>query len=719
MTLALENQRALRFEIDENGLGVLTIDVPGRMNVLAPAVFQEIHDTVQELKARTDLRVLLIRSAKKDNFIAGADISTIATITNPEQGEAMAAQAQGVFNELESLEVPTLCAIHGPCLGGGLELALATDYRLASDDDKTQIGLPEVQLGVLPGAGGTQRLTHLIGLPDALDMILAAKRLRATQALKKGVVDEVVPKELLEERARQAAMELAEGKGMAVSNRAKRQKSMAAQVMDQVGTRSVVYAQTRAELRKKTKGHYPAPFKALDAIMAATRKPLEEGLAIEARLFGELAASDVSKSLIHIFNTTTELKAETGLPKGSKVKARTIDKIGILGGGLMGSGIATVLADKGYHVRVKDRNNEVLGKTLQYAYKVYQKKVSRRRMRAFERDLRMARISPTTDYTGFKKAGMVIEAVFEDMSIKHQVLRDVEATCGPDTIFASNTSSLPIGEIAKGGARPENVIGMHFFSPVEKMPLVEVIVHPGTADWVTATTVEVSKRMGKHVIVVNDGVGFYTSRVLAPFCNEAARMLFEGGSIDEIDRAMTDFGFPVGPITLLDEVGIDVVSKVMKIMQHGFPGRFTVPEGWEVIPGDNRLGRKNKRGFYSYRSATKEPDHAIYDLLPGGKKRHKLGVEQIQKRCVFAFLNECALCLQEGVLRTPRDGDVGAVFGLGFPPFLGGPFLYMDKLGLKNVVDTLRQLHDHYGPIFKPAGILEDMAREGKTFFPK
>lgn len=718
MTLIQETRRAFHHEIVDGGLGVLTLDLPdSRMNVLTPAVFQELADVLADLRGRRDVKGLLIRSGKKDNFIAGADINTLATIQTAEQGEAMAAQAQAVFNALDDLEIPTLCAIHGACLGGGLELALATDYRLASDDDRTQIGQPEVQLGLLPGAGGTQRLTHLVGLPDSLDMILTGKRLRPTQALRKFLVDEVVPVELLDDRARAAGRELIEGRGMAVSNRAKRQKGLAARIMEQVGGRSLVYAQTRAELRKKTKGHYPAPFKALDAVMAATRRPLEEGLAIEARLFGELAATDVCKSLIHLFNTTTSLKTETGLPEGVEARPRPLEKIGVLGGGLMGSGIAAVLADKGYAVRIKDRNNEVLGKTLQYAWKIYQKKVQRRRMRAFERDLRLARISPTTDFSGFKRAGMVIEAVFEDLDLKHRVLQEVEANCGPETIFASNTSSLPISDIARGAQRPENVIGMHFFSPVEKMPLVEVIVTPQTAPWVTATTVEVGKRMGKHVIVVNDGVGFYTSRVLAPFCNEAARMLLEGGSIDEIDRAMTDFGFPVGPITLLDEVGIDVVSKVMKIMDHGFPGRFTIPEGWDAIPADNRQGRKNKRGFYTYRTSVKEPDATVYDLLPGGRKRRRLGADQIQKRCVYAFLNECALCLEEGVLRSPRDGDVGAVFGLGFPPFLGGPFRYMDKLGLKHVVDTLRGLHEHHGPIFRPARILEDMARTGRTFF--
>ncbi|GMU56664.1 MAG: crotonase [Candidatus Xenobia bacterium] len=709
-------KKAIQLTVSTEGVAVLTLDTPGRMNVLSPEVFQELNDTFEELKTRSDVRALVIESGKADSFVAGADVRFLATITTPEEGAAMSRAAQGVFNRLEELPFPTVTSIHGVCLGGGLEMALATGYRLVSEDDRSQLGLPEVQIGLLPGAGGTQRLPRLIGLPAALDMILTAKRVRPRAAKKLGLVDEVVPAEVLPQRARAAALELAGRHGMAHENREGRQKTLASRLMEAFGARSILYTQAKAELRKKAGDHYPAPYKALDSAMAS-RKSLAEGLEVEARLFGELAAGMVSKNLIHIFNLTTALKSDTGLPKGSDAKARALKKLAVLGGGLMGSGIATVYADKGLPVNVKDRNDEALGKTLHYAWKVFDKKVSRRRMRPFERDLRMARIRPTTDYSGFKRVDMVIEAVFEDINLKHTVLKEVEAVCGPDTIFASNTSSLPITEIAKGSSRPENVIGMHFFSPVEKMPLVEVIVHPGTADWVTATTVEAGKLLGKQVIVVNDGVGFYTSRVLAPFINEAVRILWEGAAIDQIDNALKDFGFPVGPLMLQDEVGLDVATKVMKIMMDAFPRRFSAPDGWQKVLDDGRLGKKSQKGFYRYSGKSKDPDPTFYDLLPGGRKRQRMDVDEIQQRCVMAFLNEAVLCLEENVLRSARDGDAGAIFGLGFPPFLGGPFRYMDQLGIDRVVERLEILSERFGPRFEPAQLLKTMKAEKRKFY--
>ncbi|MBI3926522.1 MAG: fatty acid oxidation complex subunit alpha FadJ [Armatimonadetes bacterium] len=718
MTVAEMAEQATRLTVNEKGIARLELDCPGtRLNILSPDVFRELNDRFDELSGREGVRALVISSAKKGSFIAGADINTIGAIETLDQGEELSRQAQLVFQKLDDLPFPTVCAIDGVCLGGGLELALAADYRLVSDEDRTALGLPEVQLGLIPGAGGTQRLPRLIGLPDALDMILTGRNMRAKKARKLGLADEVVPVEILEQRALEAADELAHRKGMARDLLEQRQKGLTTRVLESFAGRSLVYSQAKATLRKKTGGHYPAPFKALEATRAASRKSLQEGLEIEARLFGEATVTRQSKALIHLFNSFTGLKSETGLPEGSEIRSRKVKRTAVLGGGLMGSGIATVLASVGYPVRLKDIDKKTLGKSLSYAHKVYSKDVERRRIRPFDRDLKLSRIRPTVDYSGFSRTDIVIEAVFEDLDIKHRVIQEVEAVCGPETIFASNTSSIPIEDIARASKRPENVIGMHFFSPVEKMQLVEIIVHPKTAEWVTATTVDLAKKMKKHVIVVNDGAGFYTSRVLAAFCLEAVRILYDGAAIDAIDRAITGFGFPVGPLILMDEVGIDVVTHVMAIMTEAFPGRFLPPTGWERLSEDGRLGKKNKRGFYSYKAAVKEPDHSIYSLLPGGRQREDVDPALIQERCVFAFLNEAALCLEENVLRSPRDGDVAAIFGLGFPPFLGGPFFHMDQIGLPAVVEKLESLQKVYGDSFKPARLLVDMAREGKTFF--
>lgn len=709
-----EKVQNTQLEVTEEGLAVLTIDTEGKLNVLSPPVFEELDHRFRELADKPEVKALLILSGKPGSFIAGADVKFLNTITQPEEGAELSRQGQSVFNRLEQLPFPKLCAIDGVCLGGGLELALATDYRLVSEDNSTQMGLPEVQLGLIPGAGGTQRLPRLVGLTEALGMILTGKKVRPRKARKIHLADEVVPIEILEERARKAAMELAQKSGMAWDILEGRTKTLGARVAESFGVRSAIYSKAKADLRDQTGGKYPAPFKALEAIRIALKSKLEDGLEVEAKLFGEAAASTESKSLIHLFNSTTALKADSGVDD-KKVKARELKRPAIIGGGLMGSGIATVLADVGYNVRVKDISKDTLGGTKKYAFKVFDKKVKRKHIRGFDRDLKLSRISPTVDYSGFKKTDVVIEAVFEDLGLKHKMVKDIEENCNEDTIFASNTSSLPIADIAKGAKRPENVIGMHFFSPVEKMQLVEVIVTPQTSPEVTASVVELSKKMKKHTIVVGDGAGFYTSRVVGAFCSEAVRVLYDGGAIEDIDKAVKGSGFPVGPMILIDEVGLDVVSKVMKIMMKAFPGRFEAPDGWEELI-EGRKGRKSGLGFYRYAGKKKEPDSSIYKGLPE-PARKRMEYSEIADRCMFAFMNECAMIYEEKILRHPRDGDIGAVFGLGFPPFLGGPFFHMDRLGAAQVVKRLKELQGRYGDHFKPAAILEKMAGKGETFY--
>lgn len=709
-----EQQRATALDITPEGLAVLTIDTPGKLNVLSPAVFLELNERISELQSNPAVKALVIESGKPGSFVAGADITHLATISDAAGGAEMSRQAQGVFGRFEELPFPVVVAIDGVCLGGGLELALACSYRLITDNTSTVLGLPEVQLGLLPGAGGTQRLPRLIGFPDSLDMILTGKKVRPRKAYKLGLADELVPVQLLGERARKAALELVARSGMAWQRQEGRQKSVTTRLAESYGVRSAIYTKAKSDLKEKTKGKYPAPLAALEAVRTALRTDLATGLLEEARLFGELAVTTESKSLIHLFLTTTELKGDSGLDKGVKAEVKKIKNAAVIGGGLMGSGITTVLTDVGTRVRVKDISEETLGGTYKYVDKYLAKKVKRKHYREFDRTVRLGRVTTSTDYTGFKNCEIAIEAVFEDINLKHRVVGEVEANFGPDTIFASNTSSLPITEVAKGAKHPENVIGMHFFSPVEKMPLVEVITHEGTADWVVASTVELAKKMKKHAIVVRDGAGFYTSRILAAMLNEAVRVLYDGATIESIDRAMEDYGFPVGPMKLMDEVGLGVGAKVMKIMSEAFPERFEAPAGWEDVL-EGRQGKSSGLGFYRYSGKSKTPDRSIYKII--GKERKTIASEEIVERLAFAFLNECALCLQEEILRNPRDGDIGAVFGLGFPPFLGGPFLHMDRLGAGKVVETLNRLSSNYGPRYTPAQILVDKAADGSRFF--
>jgi 3-hydroxyacyl-CoA dehydrogenase/enoyl-CoA hydratase/3-hydroxybutyryl-CoA epimerase len=709
-----EKQRASALEINEQGVAVLTLDTPGKLNVLSPDVFAELDERFDELGRNPEVKALVIESGKPHSFIAGADITHLATINDAVAGAEMSSQAQAVFGKLDDLPFPTVAAIDGVCLGGGLELALACSYRIITDTPGTQLGLPEVQLGLIPGAGGTQRLPRLIGFTESLELILTGKKVRPRKAFKMGLADELVPVQLLAERARAAATELASRSGLAHSRQEGRQKALTTRLAESYGVRSAIYSKAKADLKEKTGGKYPAPLAALEAVRSALRTDLAEGLAEEARHFGECAVTPESKSLIHLFQTTTELKADNGLDGDTTVSFKKLDNVAVIGGGLMGSGITTVLADVGARVRVKDISEETLGGTYRYLDRYLSKKVKRRHYREFERTQRLGRVTTTTEYIGFRNAQIAIEAVFEDIGLKHRVLAEVEEHFPENTIFATNTSSLPITEIAKGARRPEQVIGMHFFSPVEKMPLVEVITHPGTADWVVASTVELAKRMKKHAIVVRDGAGFYTSRILAAMMNEAVRVLYDGATIESIDRAMEGFGFPVGPMKLMDEVGLGVASKVMKIMTAAFPERFEAPVGWEDVL-EGRQGKSGGLGFYRYSAKSKTPDRSIYKII--GRERKNIPAEVIVERLLFAFLNECALCLQEEILRNPRDGDVGAVFGLGFPPFLGGPFLHMDRLGPSNVVTTLKNLTSEYGPRFQPAQLLVDKANAGERFF--
>ncbi len=722
----------------EGGVAVITFDMEGEpVNTLAPEISSEFESLMTRSASDSTAKAVVIISGKKDSFIAGAKIDFLGTLQNAQEASAVSRQAQASFDRLDAFEKPVVAAIHGSCLGGGLEWSLACDFRLASDSPKTQLGLPEVQLGLLPGAGGTQRLPRLIGTQAALDLILTGKTLKAKKALKLGVVDEVVPAPILREVAKKRALELAEG-----SLKPDRTRGLATQVTksrtladvlkgltnqkawqelaleDNPVGRKVLFEQAKKQLLKKTRGKYPATERALEVVRIGLDKGMKAGLEAEAQAFGELCMSDVSKRLVEIFFATTALKKDNGT-KDPSVKPREVKKLGVLGGGLMGAGIAYVAsAVENVPVRIKEKDDAGAGRGLAHVRGLYDERVKRKSLSWRERDQKMALVTATTDWSGFKSCDVVVEAVFEDLKLKHQMLEEVEKHCRPDTIFASNTSSLPITRIAEASKHKETVIGMHYFSPVNKMPLLEIIVHKGTADWVTATCVEVGKKQGKTVIVVNDGVGFYTSRILAPYMNEAAFLLAEGADIADVDRALLDFGFPVGPITLLDEVGIDIAHHVGKIMHDAFGERMKAPESTDVLIKDGRLGRKSKKGFYLYAEGKKkEVDESVYALLPHGKDRKRVDRHEVAERCVLQFVNEAVRCLGEGVLRSPRDGDIGAIFGLGFPPFLGGPFRYIDAQGVGKILARTEHYQDRFGKRFEPAPLLAEYVKAGKKFY--
>lgn len=707
--------------VDKDHIALLTLNLQGeKVNKLNLPVVQEAERIFDELSQRRDIRGLVFGSGKEDNFIAGADIHDFLKFESAEQATEGSRYGQRVLQKIEDCRIPVVAAIHGACLGGGMEVALACHYRICTEDRKTQLGQPEVQLGLLPGAGGTQRLPRLVGLRKAIEVATAARNYGPKQALKIGLVDEVVPPPLLLEVARQRAREMAEG---SLKRRNHRPPSFASWLLERnpLG-RAVVFQQAKKIIRKKTHGHYPAPLRALRAIQVGVTRGPHAGYQEESRGFGELAMTEVCRQLIHLFFATTEIKKDTGVEDPS-VRPQKVSRVGILGAGFMGAGIATVSSNAGLKVRLRDVSDEACLKGLAACHKVFEDRFRRKSISRLELQELKDRITATVDYTGFATCDLIVEAVFEDVDLKHQVIREVEEHLREDCVLGSNTSSLSITKLGEASRRPEQFIGLHFFSPVHKMPLLEIIVTRQTSPQAIATSVEFGKKIGKFPIVVNDGVGFYTSRILAPYMNEASFLLEEGAGIEALDRAMVDFGFPVGPITLLDEVGIDVAAKVAKIMRHAYGERLRPPGGMDRLMADGRLGRKSRKGFYKYVPDKKGDarktgiDETVYTLLPGGKERKRIDPHEIQLRLSMAMLNECALCLEENILRSPRDGDIGAVMGLGFPPFRGGPFRYMDSLDNATVLKQLETLQERFGARFKPAELLAGMGKQNKTFY--
>ena len=715
MTAIDSARRAITMQV-ENGIAVLTFDLPGSpVNVLSAAVQNLLREIFAAIQRDPDITASVLLSGKRDNFIAGADIEAFLSFRTAEEAEQACRQGHADFQSMADGK-PLVCAIHGGCLGGGTELALASHWRIATDSPNTAISLPEVQLGLIPGAGGTQRLPALIGLQAALDMILTGKTVRAKKALRLGLVDEMVHPGILRRVAVQRAQELAAG------TRRREPKHLGASEMlldeNPIG-RAIVFRKAKEGVLAKTKGLYPAPLAALDAVAAGYSSD-GDGYQTEARLFGKLAMTPESQELVFLFFATTALKRDMGVDGIDVVpKPLPVTRLGILGAGFMGAGIASVASPAGTIVRLKDADVARVAKGLAAVRDVMREKLVKKQVTRPQFDDLLLRVSGTTDYTGFGNADLVIEAVFEDLLVKQQVLREIEGVVPVRAIIASNTSTIPIGRIASASARPERVLGMHFFSPVHKMPLLEIITHPGNDPQVVVSAVAYGRKLGKTVIVVRDGPGFYANRILSPYVNAAGLLLDEGVGIDAIDDALVKFGFPVGPITLVDEVGLDVATKAGAIVAEAFGARMAPNESMQRVIRAGRLGRKGRTGFYEYDDDGRKGgvDSSVYELLPTGRKRTAQTPDRIVQRCVYAMLNEAVLCLEDGILRSPRDGDIGAVFGIGFPPFRGGPFRFIDRLGAAAVVATLDALERDFPGRYSAAASLRTMAANGERFY--
>ncbi|MEZ4886388.1 MAG: 3-hydroxyacyl-CoA dehydrogenase NAD-binding domain-containing protein [Chitinophagales bacterium] len=711
----MKREEYLSIEVT-NGVATLWLDQKDSpVNKVSPETIGLFDTLIAELEADEAVKAIVLISRKKD-FIAGADIESFQAVEKKGDFAPITRKGHAILNRIENSSKPVVAAIHGSALGAGLEICLACHARIASNDKSTKLGLPEVQLGIFPGGGGTQRLPRLIDLRIALDMMLTGKNIYASKAKKIGLVDELVHPHKLHKAACEFALKLV---GKKIKRKLKGGLAEWALNKNPIGRR-IVLQQARQIALKQSRGNYPAIPAILDCVETGFKKGIEAGLEAEAVKFEEMILTPQSRQLIHLFFAMTAKKKNP-----MKDLVRPIQTLGMLGAGFMGAGIAEVSAVKNINVLLKDIKEETLTSANQTIWKNIEKKVFQKSLSKVEANEIMANVRGQLTYENFETADMVIEAVFEDLTLKQQILADTEAATKDDCIFASNTSALPIHQIAAKAKRPEMVIGMHYFSPVPKMPLLEIIKTEQTADWVIATCLELGIRQGKTCIVVKDGPGFYTTRILSPMMNEALLLIEEGAEIKNLDNQLQDFGFPVGPVTLMDEVGIDVGAHI----QSGALGDFFKERGEDNIQlsdGFKRMaavgykGRKNGKGFYQYDPKTGrktgEVNAESYNYFNGPQRKPFPAVE-LQHRTALMMVNEAVYCLQEGIIDSPLDGDIGAVFGLGFPPFRGGPFRMIDEWSPMEVVRLLQNLAEKHGGRFTPAPLLVEMAEEGRLFY--
>jgi 3-hydroxyacyl-CoA dehydrogenase/enoyl-CoA hydratase/3-hydroxybutyryl-CoA epimerase len=698
---------AFRIDKRPDGVAVLTFDLPGeKVNKLTAAAMEELDRLLEELGQDRSVRALVFASGKPDTFIAGADIAEIRDITDAGLGERLSRKGQAVFRKIEELPFPTVAAVHGACLGGGLELALACDFRVISNDPRTVLGQPEVRLGIMPGFGGTQRLPRLVGIANGLELILTGKNVHPKKARRIGLTDVVTYREHVLERAIETAKH-AVGRERFRTVRARRSLGLRLLESNPL-TRPFLFRKAEQSVLAETAGNYPAPLAALDAVRTGYRLGIEAGYEREAKLIGELIASETAKNLIHVYYLNEALK------KGPVARTQQVSAAVVIGAGVMGGGIAQLLAEKGIGVRLKDVSPKAVGAGLKAAADLFAKRVKKGILEPLQARDGMDRIAGTTDPAGYSSVDIAVEAVVESMPVKQQVLREFEARSRPDAIFASNTSSLSITEMASASARPERVVGMHFFNPVEKMPLVEVVRGKRTAPEAVDAVAALSRRLGKLPVVVNDGPGFLVNRILMPYLGEALRMLEEGGgSVKTIDDALMRFGMPMGAFILLDEIGIDVASKVSEILRQGLGGRLGSSPLLAALAHDGSLGRKNGKGFYRYEGGRRTfPDPAVAARI--SKKdgaRPALAPDEIVDRAVLLMVKEAALCLEEGIVSRPDLLDAALVFGIGFPPFRGGLLRWADRLGAATVVEKLNALAAAHGERFSPPSSLFELSR--------
>ncbi len=721
-------------------IGRLVFDLPGeKVNKLGKDVLIEFtrfldlfEASLRSSRPESKYEALVLVSGKEGNFIAGADIELILAAKNEQDAFELSRSGQKLLDRWEDLPLPKVCAVNGAALGGGCEFSLASSAIVMSNSSTAKIGVPEVMLGVIPGMGGCVRMPRKIGLASSLDLILTGRTLNGERAVKMGLVEACLPKENFEAHVVQWTVrnleKLKKGDRLAKEPKLAGMGGPVGALMEKTPVgRMVVFKKAREGVMSKSKGHYPAPLEALDVLQesGASYGPKLSGtdrthaLEREAKGFGKCASTQVSKNLIKLFFLTEAVKKSKGVPEYKGVEKK-IDSIGVLGAGVMGGGIAQLGADKAFRVRMKDLNLQSLTLGMQAASKIFSKQVRSKRISKREYLQKLNLISPTLEYEGFRGVDFVVEAIVENMDIKKKALQELETKVTDSCVIASNTSSLSISEMQKALTKPDRFGGMHFFNPVAKMPLIEVIRGEKTSDETVVAIYQLAKKMGKTPIVVKDAPGFLVNRLLGPYLNEGVWMVSEGVSIEKLDAALLNFGMPMGPMELIDEVGVDVAEKVAHILHEGLGDRMKPAPLNAALLKEGKLGKKSGAGLYVYEADGKGKrfDESVYDVLgvKPDKSKHDAQAEWVD-RCILTMVNEASRCLEEKIVDSAQEVDLGMIMGTGFPPFRGGLLRHADTIGLKEVVVRLKKFEVQFGKRFEPAAILVKLAEEGKTFY--
>jgi 3-hydroxyacyl-CoA dehydrogenase/enoyl-CoA hydratase/3-hydroxybutyryl-CoA epimerase/3-hydroxyacyl-CoA dehydrogenase/enoyl-CoA hydratase/3-hydroxybutyryl-CoA epimerase/enoyl-CoA isomerase len=705
---------ALRLEILDGSIGLVTFDSPNsRANTLGQATLAELEGLTRLLTSRTDLRGLILRSGKPGMFIAGADLRELGSAgAAPNQIKSIVRRGLDIIAAIESLPFPTVAAVDGSCMGGGLELALGFDYRLAGDNAKTEFGFPEVKVGLFPGWGGTQRLSRLLGPNLAAELICSGEAVKGTRARELGIVFDVVPAERLIEEARRL---LQDAQTSASWKEIRRRKQQPVGLSEE--QLSFSYAVARAQVLEKTKGQFPATLAAVDAVFKGSNLPLDLGLGIETELFVPLVGSPISRNLIAVFFMTQRLQKDPGVADVA-VPPRAVERVGVLGAGLMGAGIAGAHIRRGIPVVLLDSIPKALQTGVASITKVMESRIEIGRMTPADLAAALGRLSTTGTLQAMADRDLVIEAIIEKEESKVQAYRDLRPILPPDAILASNTSTISITRMARALERPENFAGMHFFNPVDRMQLVEVIRGEKTSDATVVTLVALAKRIGKTPIVVRDCPGFLVNRILFPYLNESLVLLEEGAQPRALDKAAVAFGMPMGPITLNDLVGLDTSLYAGRVVNTAFAERAKTTRILDDLVAAKRLGQKSGAGFYSYAKSSRGADDPALEafLAKCRTAPRDVSPQEITDRLFLPMLVEASRVLTEGIVRDPGDVDMGLILGIGFPAFRGGLLRWADGLGLGKVLEMLGR-YEKLGPRFHPTEQMRQLAAAGKGFY--